>query len=165
MPHTAYIGIGSNLESPAENCLKAIERLNAHADLTVVARSSLYQSEPLGITDQDWFVNSVIQLTTSLPPEELLHACLAIEQVMGRTRTEKWGPRIIDLDILFYDDLILKQEGLEIPHPGIAERSFVLAPMNEIAPEFIHPKLKKPIQTLLLEIPNPQQVNRVPSDG
>jgi 2-amino-4-hydroxy-6-hydroxymethyldihydropteridine diphosphokinase len=165
MPHTAYIGIGSNLESPAENCLKAIERLNAHADLTVVARSSLYQSEPLGITDQDWFVNSVIQLTTSLPPEELLHACLAIEQVMGRTRTEKWGPRIIDLDILFYDDLILKQEELEIPHPGIAERSFVLAPMNEIAPEFIHPKLKKPIQTLLLEIPNPQQVNRVPSDG
>ncbi|MEE8259444.1 MAG: 2-amino-4-hydroxy-6-hydroxymethyldihydropteridine diphosphokinase [Nitrospinaceae bacterium] len=165
MPHTAYIGIGSNLESPTENCLKAVQRLNAHADLTVVARSSLYQSEPFGITDQDWFVNSVAQITTSLSPEELLRACLSIEQAMGRTRTKKWGPRIIDLDILFYDDLILKQEELEIPHPGIAERSFVLAPMNEIAPEFIHPKLKKSIQGLLIEVPNPQKVNRISSDG
>ena len=134
MPHTAYIGIGSNLESPAENCLKAVERLSAHADLTLVARSSLYQSEPFGITDQNWFVNAAVHLTTSLSPEELLRVCLSIEQEMGRTRTKKWGPRIIDLDILFYDDLIVKQEGLEIPHPGIAERSFVLAPMNEIAP-------------------------------
>jgi 2-amino-4-hydroxy-6-hydroxymethyldihydropteridine diphosphokinase len=165
MPHTAYIGIGSNLESPAENCLKAIERLNAHAGLTLVTRSSLYRSEPFGITDQDWFVNSVVQFKTSLSPQELLHVCLSIEQAMGRTRTAKWGPRIIDLDILFYDDLILKQEGLEIPHPGIAERSFVLAPMNEIAPEFIHPKLKQSIQTLFMEIPNPQQVNRLSSDG
>ncbi len=165
MTHTAYIGIGSNLESPAENCLKAVERLNAHSDLTLVARSSLYQSEPFGKTDQDWFVNSVVQLTTPLSPEELLRACLSIEQAMGRTRTEKWGPRIIDLDILFYDDLVLKQEGLEIPHPGIPDRSFVLAPMSEIAPKFIHPKLEKPIQTLLMEIPNPQQVNRLSSDG
>ncbi len=165
MRHTAYIGIGSNLKSPAENCLNAVERINKHPDLTLVARSSLYQSEPFGITDQDWFINSVVQLTTSLSPEDLLRTCLSIEQAMGRTRTKKWGPRIIDLDILFYDDLILKQEGLEIPHPGIAERSFVLAPTNEIAPEFIHPKFKKPIRTLLLEIPNPQQVNRISSDS
>jgi 2-amino-4-hydroxy-6-hydroxymethyldihydropteridine diphosphokinase len=165
MLHTAYIGIGSNLESPAENCLKAVEHLNAHSDLTLVERSSLYQSEPFGLADQDWFVNSVIQLTTLLSPEELLQTCLSIEQVMGRTRAEKWGPRIIDLDILFYDDLILKQEGLEIPHPGIPERSFVLAPMNEIAPEFIHPALKKSMRILLAEIPNPQSVNRLSSDG
>jgi 2-amino-4-hydroxy-6-hydroxymethyldihydropteridine diphosphokinase len=165
MPHTAYIGIGSNIESPAENCLQAIERLSTHSDLTLVTRSSLYQSEPFGITDQDWFVNCVAQITTSLTPEKLLRACLSIEQAMGRTRTEKWGPRIIDLDILFYDDLILKQEGLEIPHPGIAERSFVLAPMNEIEPGFIHPKLKKNIEALLAEIPNPQQLNNLSSDS
>jgi 2-amino-4-hydroxy-6-hydroxymethyldihydropteridine diphosphokinase len=165
MFHTAYIGIGSNLESPAENCLKAIERLNAEPDLTVTTHSSLYQSEPFGITDQNWFVNSVVQLTTPLTPVELLKVCLSIEQTMGRNRAEKWGPRIIDLDILFYDDLILKQEGLEIPHSGIAERSFVLVPMNEITPDFVHPKLKKSIQTLLMEIPNPQQVNRLSSDG
>jgi 2-amino-4-hydroxy-6-hydroxymethyldihydropteridine diphosphokinase len=163
MLHTAYIGIGSNLESPAENCLKAMEHLQAHSELTLVVRSSLYQSEPFGITDQNWFVNSAIQLTTSLSPEELLRECLSIEQLMGRTRSKKWGPRIIDLDILFYDDLIIKQDGLEIPHPGIAERSFVLAPMCEIAPEFIHPKLKKSAQTLLMEIVNPQQVNRLHS--
>jgi 2-amino-4-hydroxy-6-hydroxymethyldihydropteridine diphosphokinase len=165
MHHTAYIGIGSNLESPAENCLKAIERLNAHPDLTLVARSSLYQSEPFGITDQDWFVNSVVQITTGLSPEKLLEVCLSIELKMGRTRTEKWGPRIIDLDILFYDELILKQDGLEIPHPGIAERSFVLSPMNEIAPDFVHPGLKKNIEALMRKIQNPQQVNRVSSDG
>jgi 2-amino-4-hydroxy-6-hydroxymethyldihydropteridine diphosphokinase len=165
MHHTAYIGIGSNLESPAENCLKAIERLNAHPDLTLVARSSLYQSEPFGITDQDWFVNSVVQITTGLSPEKLLEVCLSIELKMGRTRTEKWGPRIVDLDILFYDDLILKQDGLEIPHPGIAERSFVLSPMNEIAPDFVHPGLKKNIEALMRKIQNPQQVNRVSSDG
>jgi 2-amino-4-hydroxy-6-hydroxymethyldihydropteridine diphosphokinase len=165
MLHTVYIGIGSNLESPAKNCLDAIERLSTRPELTLIARSSLYQSEPFGITDQDWFVNSVVQITTSFSPEELLRVCLSIEKEMGRTRTKKWGPRIIDLDILFYDDLILKQEGLEIPHPGIAERSFVLAPMNEISPDFVHPKLKKKIETLLEEIPNPQQVTRVPSDG
>ena len=159
MLHTAYIGIGSNLDSPEENCLKAIELLQAHSEVTLVARSSLYQSEPFGITNQNWFVNSVVQLTTSLSPGELLQECLSIEQKMGRTRNEKWGPRLIDLDILFYDDLVLKQEGLKIPHPGIAERSFVLAPMCEIAPKFIHPKLKKPIQTLLTEIVNPQKVN------
>ncbi len=164
MPHTAYIGIGSNLDSPAGNCLTADQRLSEHPAITVVARSSLYQSEPFGKTDQGWFVNSVAQIKTSLSPDELLQACLTIEQEMGRTRNEKWGPRIIDLDILFYDDLIIQQEGLEIPHPGIPERSFVLAPMNEIAPDFIHPKLKKTIETLLQEIPNPQQVSPLPSD-
>lgn len=165
MLHTAYIGIGSNLESPEENCLKALEHLQAHSKLTLVVRSSLYQSEPFGITDQNWFVNCAVQLTTALSPEGLLQECLSIEQMMGRTRIEKWGPRTIDLDILFYDDLVLKQKGLEIPHPGIAERSFVLAPMCEIAPKFTHPKLKKPIQTLLTEIVNPQQVNRLHSNS
>ena len=164
MPHTAYIGIGSNLDSPAENCLKADQHLHQHPGITVVARSSLYQSEPFGKTDQDWFINSVAQVKTSLSPEGLLKTCLSIEQEMGRTRNEKWGPRIIDLDILFYDDLIVQQEGLEIPHPGIPERSFVLAPMNEIAPDFIHPRLKKTIESLLQEIPNPQQVSPLPSD-
>ena len=165
MPHTAFIAIGSNMESPAENCRRAMERLDALPALSVSARSSLYRSEPFGKTDQDWFVNAVVRIDTSLSPEELLKACLSIEQEMGRSRSEKWGPRIIDLDILFYDDLIIKREGLEIPHPGIPERSFVLVPMNEIAPDCIHPQLKKPVKTLLEEIENPQQVQRMDSDG
>ncbi len=164
MPHIVYIGIGSNLDSPAENCLKAVQRLNEHPDITLVTRSTLYRSEPFGKTDQDWFINCVVQIRTSLSPEELLQTCLSIEQAMGRTRNEKWGPRIIDLDILFYDDLILRREGLEIPHPGIPDRSFVLVPMNEIAPDFIHPGLKKNVETLLKEIPNPQQMSPLPSD-
>ncbi len=165
MPHTAFIAIGSNMESPAANCRRAMDRLGDSPGMTLLARSSLYRSEPFGKTDQDWFVNAVVRIDTSLSPEELLKACLSIEQEMGRSRSEKWGPRIIDLDILFYDDLILKLEGLEIPHPGIPERSFVLVPMNEIAPDCIHPQLKKPVRTLLEEMENPQQVKRMDSDG
>ena len=165
MPHTAFIAIGSNMESPAANCRRAMDRLGDSPGMTLLARSSLYRSEPFGKTDQDWFVNAVVRIDTSLSPEELLKTCLSIEQEMGRSRSEKWGPRIIDLDILFYDDLILKLEGLEIPHPGIPERSFVLVPMNEIAPDCIHPQLKKPVKTLLEEIENPQQVKRMDSDG
>ena len=165
MPYTAFIAIGSNMESPAANCRRAMDRLGDSPGMTLLARSSLYRSEPFGKTDQDWFVNAVVRIDTSLSPEELLMACLSIEQEMGRSRSEKWGPRIIDLDILFYDDLILKLEGLEIPHPGIPERSFVLVPMNEIAPDYTHPQLKKPVKTLLEEIENPQQVQRMDSDG
>ena len=163
--HTAYIAIGSNMDSPAGNCNQAADLLNDHPAVSVSSRSSLYETEPFGKNDQDWFVNSVVEVTTHLSPELLFKACLAIETQMGRVRDEKWGPRIIDLDILFYDDYVFKERNLEIPHPGIAERNFVLVPMNEIAPDFVHPKLKKTIETLLEEIANPQQVNRVPSSG
>jgi len=163
--HTAYIAIGSNMDAPAENCIEAANSLNDHPAISISSRSSLYETEPFGKSDQDWFVNSVVEVTTRLSPEHLIEACLAIENEMGRSRDEKWGPRIIDLDILFYDDFVFKEKNLEIPHPGITERSFVLEPMNEIAPDFVHPKLKKNIETLLAEIPNPQQANRLSSDS
>jgi 2-amino-4-hydroxy-6-hydroxymethyldihydropteridine diphosphokinase len=162
---TAYIAIGSNMDSPVENCSEAANLINNHPAISVTSQSSLYKTEPFGKSDQDWFVNSVVEVTTHLSPELLFKACLAIEKKMGRIRGEKWGPRIIDLDILFYNDCVFKERDLEVPHPGIAERSFVLVPMNEIAPDFVHPKLKKTIETLLAEIPNPQQVNRLSSDG
>ena len=162
--HTAYIAIGSNMNSPAENCIEAANLLNNHPAISISNRSSLYESEPFGKSDQDWFINSVVKVTTHLSPELLIKACLSIENEMGRIRDEKWGPRLIDLDILFYDDFVLKEKNLEIPHPGISERSFVLEPMNEIASDFIHPKLKKTIETLLAEIPNPQQVSRLSSN-
>ena len=162
--HTAFIAIGSNMDSPAENCIEATNLLDDHPAISVSSRSSLYETEPFGKSDQDWFINSVIEVTTHLSPELLFKACLAIEKKMGRVREEKWAPRIIDLDILFYDDFVFKERDLEIPHPGIAERSFVLVPMNEIAPDFVHPKLKKNIEALLAEIENPQQVNRVSLD-
>jgi len=162
--HTAYIGIGSNMASPEENCNEAADLLDDHPAISVSSRSSLYQTEPFGKSNQDWFVNSVVEVTTHLSPELLFKACLEIEKKMGRIRGEKWGPRIIDLDVLFYDDCVFRESNLEVPHPGIAERSFVLVPMNEIAPDLVHPKLKKSVETLLEEIPNPQQVNRIALD-
>jgi 2-amino-4-hydroxy-6-hydroxymethyldihydropteridine diphosphokinase len=163
--HTAFIAIGSNMESPADNCIEAANLINDHPAISVSSQSSLYETEPFGKSDQDWFINSVVEVTTHLSPELLFKACLNIEKKMGRVRSEKWGPRIIDLDILFYDDCVFRESNLEIPHPGIADRSFVLAPMNEIAPDYVHPKLRKNIETLLGEIPNPQQVNLISSDG
>lgn len=153
------------MDSPVDNCNEAADLINDHPAISISSRSSLYETEPYGKSDQDWFVNSVIEVTTHLSPELLFKACLAIEKKMGRIRDEKWGPRIIDLDILFYDDFVFKERDLEIPHPDIAERSFVLVPMNEIAPDFVHPKLKKSIETLLEEIPNPQEVKRLSLDS
>ncbi|NIQ01834.1 MAG: 2-amino-4-hydroxy-6-hydroxymethyldihydropteridine diphosphokinase [Nitrospinaceae bacterium] len=163
MEHIAFIGIGSNMGSPEEHCKEAADLLDDHPAISITTRSSLYRTEPFGKTEQDWFINSVVEATTHLSAEGLLKACLAIENRMGRARGEKWDPRIIDLDLLFFDDCVFKERGLEIPHPGIPERSFVLVPMNEIAPDFVHPKLKKTIAALLEEIPKPQEVHRLDS--
>jgi len=161
MPHTAYIGIGSNLGSPAENCLAAMARLDAHEGIAITARSSLYETEPFGKTDQNRFINAVVQIDSVLTPEELLEALLKIEQDMGRVRKEKWGPRVIDLDILFFEDRIVKEKNLKIPHPGIPERSFVLIPMKEIAGDYVHPQLKNSIQALCESLADPEKVRRL----
>jgi 2-amino-4-hydroxy-6-hydroxymethyldihydropteridine diphosphokinase len=113
--------------------------------------SSLYETAPWGKTDQPYFLNQVILVETILNPEALLQAILLIEEKDGRKRTYKNAPRTIDIDILFFNKLIIEQPGLSIPHPRIAERRFVLEPLNEISPEFIHPVLQKPIHQLLRE--------------
>ena len=152
MPHTiAYIGIGSNLGTPGKNCIEAIEKISSTKDIKIISRSSFYQTEPIGEVQQDWFVNSAIKIKTNLSPTHLLSALLNIESAMGRTREEKWGPRLIDLDLLFYGNLILEKKGLTLPHPEIQKRKFVLIPMSEIAESLVHPTLKKTIKTLLQE--------------
>jgi len=152
MPHTiAYIGIGSNLGTPGENCIEAIEKISNTKDIKIISRSSFYQTEPIGEVQQDWFVNSAIKIKTNLSPTHLLSALLNIESAMGRTREEKWGPRLIDLDLLFYGNLILGKKSLTLPHPEIQKRKFVLIPMSEIAESLVHPTLKKTIKTLLQE--------------
>ena len=105
----------------------------------VLRVSSLYRTEPFGMEDQDWFVNAAAEIRTLLPPRRLLEALLHIEDAMGRTREKRWGPRVIDLDLLFYGQSILSEPGLTIPHPELHKRRFVLVPMTEIAPYFIHP--------------------------
>ena len=152
MPHiTAYIGIGSNLGTPEKNCTKAIEKISNTKDIKIISKSSFYQTEPIGGVQQGWFVNSAIEIETDLSPENLLSVLLNLELAMGRIRKEKWGPRLIDLDLLLYGNLVLKKQELTLPHPEIQNRKFVLTPMSEIAENLIHPTLKKTIKTLLQE--------------
>jgi|MEHZ01.5.fsa_nt_MEHZ011436741.1_21 2-amino-4-hydroxy-6-hydroxymethyldihydropteridine diphosphokinase len=133
MSERVFLGLGSNLSSnlsePASNIQMAIEHLKSQAALKVLGTSSLYVSPPMGPQDQPDFVNAVLELNTSLIPDELLALCKSIEDLMGREPTERWGPRVIDIDILLYGDQIIQSKNLNIPHLGIAQRSFVLYPL------------------------------------
>ncbi len=164
MLHTAFIGIGSNVDNPLEHCRTVLTKIATHPDLTLVQQSQFYKTEPFGKPDQEWFVNLVVQIKTDLLPQDLLETLLKLEKEMGRERAEKWGPRIIDLDILFYDTMVLDQEGLTVPHPGIAERRFVLEPLVEMDPDWAHPLLNKTVSTLLSELRDNLQVERVESN-
>ena len=161
MTHTAYIAIGSNIGNPYQNCIEAIRNISKNDSIKVISKSSFYKTSPIGDIEQEWFINSVIKITTSFSPENLLSNLLNIETEMGRVRKEKWGPRLIDLDLLFYDNLILNQELITIPHPEIQKRKFVLIPMSEIAGTYSHPTLKKTIKTLLLESSDDSEVQKL----
>jgi 2-amino-4-hydroxy-6-hydroxymethyldihydropteridine diphosphokinase len=150
---TVYIGIGSNLGSREDNCRAAIRHLTDNG-IKVLKLSSMIETEPWGVREQPKFINMAVKAETGLGPEELLRLLKQIETEIGRRPTIHLGPRIIDLDILLYDDLVIKTTELEIPHPGIADRYFALKPLAEIAPEIIHPIHKKSIRELLDEISN-----------
>ena len=161
MNHRALIGVGSNIGLAAQNCKKAIELVNKSESVNVTAQSSLYESQPVGKTNQPWFVNSTIEVYTKLGPEELLQYLLNIEQEFGRVRKEKWGARIIDLDILDFEGLIIDSKTLILPHPEMKKRRFVLEPLSEIAGETIHPLEKKMISDLLKELPKTPVVKKI----
>jgi len=130
----AYIGIGSNLDDPVSQVKEALEELDGIPDSVLVSQSSLYASKPMGPADQPDYVNAVAALDTLLSAEELLQALQKIEQRLGRERDgEKWGPRIIDLDLLLYGKKTIKTDTLTVPHPGLHERDFVIIPLAEIA--------------------------------
>jgi 2-amino-4-hydroxy-6-hydroxymethyldihydropteridine diphosphokinase len=158
------ISIGSNLGDRVENCLKAIGELNGTKWASVVKVSSMYEAEPWGTTGQPPFVNCVVEMTTTLNPSALLGFLMEIELGMGRIKgdeKERWGPRIIDLDIIFFGDLIVEEEGLTVPHPLAVERAFVLVPLVEIAPEMTHPVLKKSVSELAGAVPGRDGVRRI----
>lgn len=141
MAHIAFVGLGSNLEDPRRQLLRAFDELGALPDTRLVARSSLYRSAPMGYSDQPDFVNAVAKITTALTPQALLQALLQIEHRHGRERTFRNAPRTLDLDVLLYDDVQLHEHGLTIPHPQMHLRSFVLQPLLEIEPGCIIPAL------------------------
>lgn len=148
-----YIGIGSNLGDREANCRRAMELLEKKGIL-IKKKSSLFETEPWGIKDQPLFLNMAIEIETGLKPGELLKVLKNVENEAGREKTLRWGPRIIDLDILLYDDIILHEDNLEIPHPFMHERDFVLRPLNEIAPGIKHPLLKMSVNELLKKLEN-----------
>ncbi len=148
---TIYIGIGSNLGDREGTCLKALEELEKRG-IKVAKKSSRYETEPWGVKDQPNFINMAVEADTDLTPMEVLRVTKEIEKNLGRKETLMWGPRTVDLDILLYDDLVVDEPDLRIPHPHMHERDFVLKPLTEIAPEAIHPLLKKTVREMLSEV-------------
>jgi 2-amino-4-hydroxy-6-hydroxymethyldihydropteridine diphosphokinase len=145
---TAYISLGSNVGDRHENLRKAIELLEAE-DIHVLRRSSLYETEPQDLKSQPWFLNAVAEIETALFPMQLLGRIRKIERQLGRKRTVPKGPRTIDIDILLYGNVVVSTAELQIPHPRLTERRFVLEPLLELVPELRHPVTRRPIHELL----------------
>lgn len=148
----AYISLGSNMGNKKENLEKAISELSQVKDTFVTKKSEIIETEPFGYKEQDDFLNACVGIKTLLSVRELLKELLAIEKRMGRERKIKWGPRIIDLDIIFYGKEVIEEDDLIVPHPYMEYREFVLKPLEEIIPNFVHPLLMKRVSTLRKEL-------------
>ncbi len=155
----AFIGLGSNLGEKVKNCNDALEYISEFCEVT--SMSSLYESEPAGYTEQPKFVNAVVKIETDLSPHNLLNSLKLIEKKMGRETTFRWGPRIIDLDILFYDNLVIESDNLVIPHEELQKRRFVLEPILEIESDLVHPKFKVSVKEILNNLKDGSEIVKI----
>jgi 2-amino-4-hydroxy-6-hydroxymethyldihydropteridine diphosphokinase len=160
---TVYLLLGSNLGNRLQVLNLAADRIGSAVG-TVVRTSGIYETAPWGVTDQPAFLNQVLALQTKHAPEEVLRLVLDIEHELGRVRYERWGARVIDIDILFYNDLVQDTARLTVPHPRLHERRFTLIPLAEIAPDFIHPVFNQPLTSLLSVCPDDSEVNLYSGD-
>lgn len=159
MHKNVYLSLGSNLDDRAANLRTALEKL-AHFG-TINAVSAFYETEPVGLTAQPWFLNCAAKLDTEKMPRQLITGILNVEQEMGRQRKQKNGPRIIDIDLLLFGTSVIEMAGLTVPHPRMHERRFVLEPLAEIAPDVRHPVFKRSVRELRDALPPGQTVRRV----
>ena len=158
---TVYIALGSNVGDREANLRRAVQ-LMEQSGVAVTKLSSLYETEPVGYLDQPWFLNAALEATTGLPPEQLLSALRAIESQMGSSKPFPNGPRLIDLDILLYGDAVIDAPALQVPHPRMLQRNFVLAPLAEIAPQLRHPSWSTTIANIYANSPDRSQVRCYP---
>jgi len=157
--NNVYLSIGSNLGNRIINCKKSLREISRISIITSL--SSLYETVPIGNSNQPRFINLAVSINTRLPPPLLLRMIKKIEANIGRFKNEKWGPRIIDIDIIFYNNICINHSSLVIPHPSAHSRRFVMEPINEIAPNLIHPVLKRDITTLLKRVKQKQFIRKV----
>ena len=156
--HQVYLSVGSNLGDPMRNCCHGIELLSNNHHIAMITRSPFYKTQPVDYLDQAWFINAALRFKTDLSPFELLLKTQAIQHQIGRKKDGvRFGPRILDLDIIFYDDQLIDTPNLVVPHPRAHERLFVLQPICDIDPQVVHPGFGQTVQTILNQIPKENQ--------
>ena len=156
----AYLCLGSNSGNRLQFIEQAISLINLAENIKIIRSTALYETEPWGVKNQNWFLNIIVEIKTDLSPQDLLLKCMSIEKTLGRNRDkeQRWGERIIDIDIILYNKDVVNTDMLTIPHPRMHQRAFVFVPLLELIPDFIHPVLNKTISDLYDELDNVEEV-------